>query len=49
MNLWGGYAVARGDTLEQAQRRFYLTFGIDVGTAQTLPRADMIKLMERIK
>lgn len=37
--LWAGYHTARGDSISEAQRRFYFTFGTDVGTAQTLKRA----------
>jgi len=40
MAAWGGARVAEGMTLSQAQRRFYLDFGIDVASAQTLGRAD---------
>lgn len=37
------------DDIPRAQRRFYLEFGIDVATAQTLSRADADKLRERIE
>jgi len=40
MAAWGGARVAEGMTLSQAQRRFYLDFGIDVASAQALGRAD---------
>lgn len=35
--------------LPYARRLFYLTFGVDVATAQGLPRKDMILLTERIE
>ncbi|OYW62721.1 MAG: hypothetical protein B7Z31_00175 [Rhodobacterales bacterium 12-65-15] len=49
MAQWGGEQVARGMSLSQAQRRFYITYGIDVASAQALGRADAATLMERIK
>lgn len=49
MALWGGRRVAEGMSLSQAQRRFYITYGIDVASAQALGRADAEALTERIK
>ena len=48
MAQWGGEQVARGLDLSQAQRRFWITYGIDVASAQALRRADATTLMERI-
>lgn len=48
MALWGGAWVAHGDTIPMAQRRFFHTFGVDVGTAQTLGRKDAELLRGRI-
>jgi superfamily II DNA or RNA helicase len=48
MALWGGGRTAQGDTISAAQRRFYLTYGVDVATAQTLNARDARALMERI-
>lgn len=49
MALWGGQRVAAGDTLAMAQRRFYLTYGVDVATAQTLNATEATTLLERIQ
>lgn len=49
MAQWGGERTHQGDTLAQAQRRFYLQYGVDVLTAQTLNAKDALELMERIK
>lgn len=49
MALWGGIWHARGETDSQIQRRFFHTFGIDVGTAQTLRRADSVSLQGKIE
>lgn len=48
MAVWGGYKTEEGLSLPEAQRLFYLTFGVDVATAQTLNRADAEALMEKI-
>lgn len=48
MAQWGGHRVAEGMNLSQAQRRFWLAFGVDVASAQALGRADAAALMERI-
>lgn len=45
---WGGVWRARGEDDAMLQRRFYLSFGVDVLTAQALPRADAEKLTARI-
>ena len=49
MAQWGGNALARGHTMSQAQRAFYLKYGVDVATAQTLGRADAEALHERVR
>lgn len=48
MAQWGGNALAAGLNLSQAQRRFFLKYGVDVMTAQTLPRAEAEELLKRI-
>ena len=48
MGVWGGQRKAEGLTDSQMQRAFYLRFGIDVLTAQTLKRAEAQTLLERI-
>jgi len=45
MALW----AAGMDDIPRAQRRFYITFGVDVATAQTLNKRDALELLERIK
>lgn len=49
MALWGGVRLAEGIQTDEAQQRFYFKFGIDVGTAMTLKRADAEKLTARIR
>ena len=46
---WGGLWHARGEPDSVIQRRFFHAFGIDVGTAQTLPRRETDTLAERIR
>ena len=46
---WGGLWHARGEPDSVIQRRFFHAFGIDVGTAQTLPRRETVTLTERIR
>lgn len=48
MALWGGQRTARGISLAEAQREFFLRYGIDVASAQMLPRAEALALTERI-
>jgi superfamily II DNA or RNA helicase len=48
MAQWGGYRAAAGDDVYTAQRRFYLTYGVDVATAQTLGRAEAEALRARL-
>lgn len=49
MMLWGGARTARGVSIAEAQREFYLRYGCDVAAAQLLNRADALALTERIK
>lgn len=46
--LYGGWRTGEGDTLSQSQRRFYLTFGVDVMTAQTLGAREALDLNTRV-
>ena len=46
MALWGGWY---GRTVEEAQRAFWLKYGVDVGTAQTLGRTEAETLTERLR
>ena len=48
MAMWGGAATAAGDTIPMAQRRFFLKYGVDVATAQTLNAREARELMERL-
>jgi hypothetical protein len=47
--LWGGYWTAMGEDVRVVQKRFYLTWGVDVMTAQTLGVKDATALRERIE
>jgi DNA repair protein RadD len=46
MSIWGGW---HGGEVSMAQRAWYLEYGIDVGTAQGLGRADADALRERVE
>ncbi len=48
MALWGGARTARGASIAEAQREWYLRYGLDVATAQTLGAREARALMERI-
>lgn len=49
IDLWAGIETTVHDrTVDQAYRSFYLQFGVDVFTAQTLPRAKMDELTQTI-
>lgn len=48
MGYWGGLRRAEGLDDRQIQKRFFLAFGIDVLTAQTLKSKDALALNERI-
>jgi DNA repair protein RadD len=47
--MWAGYQRFYGRDDQQSYRRFYLTLGVDVLTALTLPRAEMEKLATQIE
>lgn len=50
LELWGGWwENVKGVHRREAQKRFYLTFGIDVMTAQTLAAAEADALETRIR
>jgi len=49
MALWGGARTARGIGIAEAQREFFLRFGIDVASAQMLNAREAGALTERIK
>lgn len=51
MSLWCGYRTQAisGDELRKVQKEFFLTFGIDVLSAQALPRKEANELTERIR
>ncbi len=46
--LYGGLQAARGRTDSEGHRRFYFRYGLDVMSAQALPRADAEKLACRL-
>lgn len=48
MEMWGGARKADGLTDREMQRLFYERFGVDVLSAQGLPREDTVKLVDRI-
>lgn len=47
--LWGGYERAAGLSDKEIMRKFYLTYGVDLWTAQTLKRDEMLSLAERVQ
>lgn len=49
INWWGAHREAAGDTRENAYKRFFVEFGTDVLSAQSLPRKDAAALTERIR
>lgn len=49
MKIWGGWQLALGLNDSQMMRKFYLTFGIDVLSAQALKQADAEALTLRVK
>ena len=48
MDQWGGYRLAAGEGEREQQKRFFLTFGVDVLTAQTLRAKEAASLRERV-
>lgn len=49
MEQWGGARRAAGDTDRIMQRRFFVQFGVDVLSAQALPRADAAELEQKVR
>lgn len=47
--IWAGIRRDAGQSDRTSHREFFLTFGVDVLTAQSLPRKDMAELRERIE
>lgn len=47
--VWAGLRKERGQNDKTSYREFFLAFGVDVLTAQTLPRVEMDDLRERIR
>ena len=47
--VWAGAQRAKGRDDVDSYRRFFLTYGIDVLSAQALPRADADKLRMEIE
>ena len=48
MRLWGGWRSHEGESDREAHKRFYLTFGVDVLTAQSLGRPEAEALQAKI-
>lgn len=48
MALYGGWREREGESTGMAQRRFFLTQGVDVLTAQTLGAREAVELRERL-
>jgi len=48
MAWWGGVENQKGLSDREAQKKFYLRFGVDVMTAQTLGKPEAIALADRI-
>lgn len=46
--LWGGWQTLQGRDVGEAQRRFFHTYGVDVGTAQTLGSREAGELRQRV-
>lgn len=49
INWWGAHIEAQGVSREEAYKRFFHRFGVDVLTAQTLKMGDAIDLTNRIR
>jgi superfamily II DNA or RNA helicase len=49
MAIWGGWRIHLGEDLRTAQKRFYLTYGVDVVTACTLGTGEADGLATRIQ
>jgi DNA repair protein RadD len=49
MTVWGGWRLHSGETLREAHKRFYLTFGVDVMGAKILGAPEALALEIRIQ
>lgn len=49
ISLYGGWQVSQGRSVREAQKRFYLRYGVDVMTAQTLGKTDAAELEAKIR
>jgi DNA repair protein RadD len=49
MAVWMGWQAHLGRPVQEAQKRFYYAFKVDVGTAQTLGKGDADELHTRIR
>lgn len=49
MTVWGGWRLQLGEDMRTAQKRFYLTFAIDVMSALALGAPEAIALMDKIQ
>lgn len=47
--IWAGYERAAGRSDKEIMRKFYITHGVDLWTAQTLKREDMLTLAEKVQ
>lgn len=49
MATWGGWRTAAGDDMRQAQRRWFLRWGVDVMSAQALGAREADELAEKVR
>lgn len=49
MALWMGWQTSKGRSIRESQRLFFLTYGTDVMTAQTLGATDADQLREKLQ
>lgn len=49
LELWGGWQRHQGRSEREAQRRFFLRYGVDVGTAQTLGPDEAATLLGQVR
>lgn len=49
ISLYGGWQVSQGRSVREAQKRFYLRYGVDVMTAQALGKTDAAELEAKIR
>lgn len=48
LKIYGGWRTREGDSISKSQKRFYLTFGLDVMAAQTLGAREALDLKARV-